>query len=238
MSGHAFTAGPLPGGVRVARAGAGRALGVACLCLAALGATWAASALSPGARLHDALALHDFTLLSRPHVNGAAHALLGLLEPSPFTASAIALIALAMLRRRPDLALAIGAVMSLAPLTTELLKPLLAHAHDQVAGAFIADASWPSGHATAATALACCATIATPPRLRRVVASAGLLFVAAVGCSLLILAWHMPSDVVGGYLVGALWTALAVAALRAHDSRQAARRSDAPPAPGQLSARS
>ena len=45
------------------------------------------------------------------------------------------------------------------------------------------------------------------------------MFAVAVGCALLILAWHMPSDVLGGYLVAALWTALAVAALRAADRR-------------------
>ena len=50
-------------------------------------------------------------------------------------------------------------------------------------------------------------------------ASIGAVFAVAVGCALLILAWHMPSDVLGGYLVAALWTALAVAALRAADRR-------------------
>ena len=35
----------------------------------------------------------------------------------------------------------------------------------------------------------------------------------AVGCSLLILAWHMPSDVLGGYLLAALCVSLAVAAM-------------------------
>jgi membrane-associated phospholipid phosphatase len=33
------------------------------------------------------------------------------------------------------------------------------------------------------------------------------------------LAWHMPSDVLGGYLVASLWMALAVAALRGADRR-------------------
>jgi membrane-associated phospholipid phosphatase len=33
------------------------------------------------------------------------------------------------------------------------------------------------------------------------------------------LAWHMPSDVLGGYLVATFWTALAVAAVRAADRR-------------------
>jgi hypothetical protein len=35
----------------------------------------------------------------------------------------------------------------------------------------------------------------------------------------LIRAWHMPSDVLGGYAMAALWMALAVAALRATDAR-------------------
>ena len=39
----------------------------------------------------------------------------------------------------------------------------------------------------------------------------GALFAAAVGFSLLMLAWHLPSDVLGGYLVATLWAALAVA---------------------------
>jgi len=39
----------------------------------------------------------------------------------------------------------------------------------------------------------------------------------AVGVALLVLAWHMPSDVVGGYLLATLWAALAFASLRAFD---------------------
>ena len=35
----------------------------------------------------------------------------------------------------------------------------------------------------------------------------------AVGCSLLILAWHMPSDVLGGYLLATLCVSLVVAAM-------------------------
>jgi membrane-associated phospholipid phosphatase len=197
------------------RPGAAGALGVAGLCVAALAATWSVSALVPGARLRDAIVLHDFMLLNRPHVETVGNALLAVLDPAPFTLLAIVLVVFALLRRRPAVALAIAAVMGLAPLTSELLKPLLAHAHDQVAATHIVEASWPSGHATAAAALVLCAVLASPVRLRPVVGAVGLAFAAGVGCSLLILAWHMPSDVIGGYLVGALWMALAVAALRA-----------------------
>jgi membrane-associated phospholipid phosphatase len=109
--------------------------------------------------------------------------------------------------------------MGLAPLTSEELKPLLAHPHVQIGVVHIGAASWPSGHSTAAMALVMSAVLVTPPRLRLLVASIGALFAAAVGCALLILAWHMPSDVNGGYLVASLWTALAVCALRAADRR-------------------
>ena len=104
--------------------------------------------------------------------------------------------------------------MGLAPLTAETLKPLLAHPHLQVGAVHVGAASWPSGHSTAALALVLCAVLVAPARLRPLVAAAGAVFAVAVGGFLLILAWHMPSDVLGGYLVATLWTALAVAALR------------------------
>ena len=101
----------------------------------------------------------------------------------------------------------------------ETLKPLLAHPHARVGDVHIGPASWPSGHSTAALALVLCAVLVTPARLRPVVAAVGGVFAVAVGCSLLILAWHMPSDVLGGYVVATLWMALAVAALRLAERR-------------------
>ena len=43
--------------------------------------------------------------------------------------------------------------------------------------------------------------------------AAGACLVAAVGCSVLVLAWHFPSDVLGGILVACGW-GFAVLALR------------------------
>jgi len=206
-------------------AGATVPLRLAGLCAAGMALTWLVASLVPAVRFKDAVAVHDFTLLSGPHVEAVAHDLLSLLEPGIFTALGVGLVIVALVRRRPAVALAVVVVMGLAPLTSELLKPLLAHAHDQVGAIHIADASWPSGHATAAGALVLCAVLVLPARLRPPVAVFGALFTAAVGCSLLILAWHLPSDVVGGYLVAALWTSLAVAGLRAHTAHTARLRS-------------
>ncbi len=110
-------------------------------------------------------------------------------------------------------------MLSLAPLSAETLKPLLAHPHARIGVSEITAASWPSGHATAATALVLCAILVAPRRLRALVAALGAIFAAAVGVSLLILAWHLPSDVLGGYFLGALWMALALAGLRTADAR-------------------
>jgi membrane-associated phospholipid phosphatase len=196
------------------------ALGFAGLCLAGLAVTWMAANLLPAGQVRDSAALRDFELLSRPHVDFAANALLHLLDPALFVCWGLALVAVAIARGRPRVALAVALVLSLAPLTAEVLKPLLAHPHMQITGAkYISAASWPSGHSAAALALVLCAVLVAPVHLRPLVAGIGAAYAVAVGCSLLILAWHMPSDVFGGYLVAGLWMALAVAGLRAADRR-------------------
>lgn len=194
-------------------------LRVAGLCALALALTWVVAALVPATHVKDAVALYDFTLLGRPRVDILANAVLFLLDPPLYTLWGVLLVALAILRGRPRVALAIGLVLSLAPLSAEALKPLLAHPHARIGGSEIGAASWPSGHATAAMALALCAVLVVPRGLRPTAAALGVMFVAAVGVSLLILAWHLPSDVLGGYLLGALWAALALAGLRAADAR-------------------
>jgi membrane-associated phospholipid phosphatase len=219
MSGGAYTTATMPASARSERPQAGRPLGVAGLCLLALALIWVVAQLVPAAHLRDAVALRDFTLLSRPHVDAAANFLIRLLEPALFILWGAALVSVALARRRPRVAVAVAAVMALAPFTSETLKPLLAHPHARVGDVHIGPASWPSGHSTAALALVLCAVLVTPARLRPVVAAVGGVFAVAVGCSLLILAWHMPSDVLGGYVVATLWMALAVAALRLAERR-------------------
>jgi membrane-associated phospholipid phosphatase len=222
MPGHAYTAAAVPRRPldrRSARPSAAAPLGVAGLCVVALALVWVLAELVPAARLKDAVALHDFTRLSGPLVDGPARFLLHLLDPLQFILWGVALMAVAVARDRPRIAVAVAAVMGLAPLTSEVLKPLLAHPHVQIGLGYIGPASWPSGHATAALALVLAAVLVAPPRLRALVAGIGAVFAVAVGCALLMLAWHMPSDVLGGYLVATFWTAIAVAALRAADRR-------------------
>ena len=218
------------------RRSAAPALLVAGLCAVGLVLTWVFAELVPATHVRDAIALYDFTRLDRPFVEIPANALLDLLEPPFFITWAIVLVVIALRQGRGRVALAVALVLGLAPLSAELLKPLVAHSHAQIAPVYITDASWPSGHATAATTLALCAVLVAPPARRRFVGIVGLTLVAAVGCALLILAWHMPSDVLGGYLLGTLWVSLAVAALKASrrsPSSQAVEAAEsAPCAPG------
>jgi hypothetical protein len=128
-------------------------------------------------------------------------------------------VLIALIRRRPRVAAALAAVMLGANVTTQLLKPLLAHPRAAGGASPIAAASWPSGHATAAMSLALCFVIAAPSRLRPWAAAAGAAFAVAVSFSFLTLAWHFPSDVFGGFLVATMWTMLAAAALLASGGR-------------------
>lgn len=205
---------------RVHASGPGRPLALALLCVLALALVWVVANLVPAAHYRDAVLLHDFTLLSRPRVDRVGSFLLHLLEPAIFIVWGVALVATALARGRPRIAAAVVAVMALAPFTTETLKPLVAHPHAHVDGVWIGAASWPSGHSTAALTLALCVVLVTPSRWRPVTAALGAAFALAAGCSLLILEWHMPSDVLGGYLVATLWMALAVAVLRFAELRR------------------
>jgi membrane-associated phospholipid phosphatase len=206
------------------RPGNGWALRAAGLCLVGMAATWTLAELVPAVHLRDAVLLNDFTRLQRPGVDALAKDLLHLLDPLLYTVWALLLVAVALLRRRPRVALAVAVVALATPGLAELLKPLLAHPHDSVGWEWIGPASWPSGHATAAMTLVLCALLVAPHRLRPVVAALGCAVAVAVGCSLLILAWHMPSDVLGGYLLAALCVSLTVAAMGPNWDRPRGRR--------------
>ena len=74
--------------------------------------------------------------------------------------------------------------------------------------------AWPSGHMTAAAALALALILVVPERWRTVATAAGALWVVAIGGTILLLGMHLLSDVVAGMLIAGAWAGLAVAALR------------------------
>jgi len=196
------------------------ALALAGVCALTLAVIWLIAELVPAAHFKDAVALHEITTLSRPRLDSVARFLLRLLEPGLYILWGVALVAVALAREQRRLAVAVVAILGLSPLSAEILKPLLAHSHDQVGYVQIGPASWPSGHSTAAAALAFSALLIAPRAYRGAVAAAGVSFVLAVSGSLLLLAWHMPSDVLAGWFLAGLWTCLAVAGLRFAERRR------------------
>ncbi len=124
---------------------------------------------------------------------------------------------IALVRHRPRAALAALFVVAGANLTTQLFKTLLAHPRFQalLGAEQIGANSFPSGHTTAVASLAIAFAFVASREWRPAVALVGSGLVAAVGCSVMALDWHYPSDVLGGILVAAGWGFAALAVLRA-----------------------
>jgi membrane-associated phospholipid phosphatase len=175
---------------------------------------------SHAVRAADASALRSLEQIGY-HGRPAAIAerLVHLNDPLPTAVLLGALVAVALFRGRPRTALAAVVVVLGANLTTQILKPALATPRfsELLSGGQISAGSWPSGHATAAMTLALCAVLVSSVAWRPLVAVLGAVYAIAVGDAILVLAWHFPSDVLGGFLVAALWVLLAAAALRASD---------------------
>lgn len=198
-------------------------------CLILLLVTWYVAHYVGVVKRADVSILSGFAELHRPRLDHLTQFVAQLCNPHPYVVLAAVPVLVALARGRPRVAITVGAIMLAANETTQLLKPLLAGPRDTVMWDPIPNASWPSGHATAAMSLALCAVIAVPARRRPVVAAVMSGFAIAVCYSFLELGWHYPSDVLGGFLVAATWTLLGAAGLSLYEAR---RPSAAPAMPG------
>jgi membrane-associated phospholipid phosphatase len=155
-----------------------------------------------------------------------AERLVHLADPLPFAVMSLALIAVALLRRRPRTALMAAAILGGANVTTQALKRLTEgpRAYDLASwSGGMGTELWPSGHTTGAMTLALCLVLVVRRRVRPLAAAVGGCFTVAVVYSLMVLGWHLPSDSVGGFLVAASWTFLVLAVARAAERRWPAR---------------
>ncbi|HEX7651585.1 MAG TPA: phosphatase PAP2 family protein [Candidatus Paceibacterota bacterium] len=110
------------------------------------------------------------------------------------------------------LIIAVGAAAAAA----DYLKSVFERVRPPGASLYVADASYsfPSGHATAAMALysfiAClCYVRARTPGRRALAVALPAALILLIGASRLVLGVHYATDVLGGYLLGAFWTAFA-----------------------------
>jgi undecaprenyl-diphosphatase len=121
-----------------------------------------------------------------------------------------------LLRRRHHPLLAAYLVASAigGVLISSLVKGFIDRQRPATVGLLLGEStsSYPSGHATTSVAalgaLGIVALAVLSPRIRVWVASVLLLFGAIVGLSRVWLGVHWPTDVIGGWLLGASWTSL------------------------------
>jgi membrane-associated phospholipid phosphatase len=194
-------------------------------CLVALIAVGVLALAVPAAHERDAAMLHGFVGLDRPSVHTAIWTMARLCDALPYACAGLLCIAIALVRGRRWRAMAVASLLAITGATTQALKHALVQPRlEQWLPEQITSSSWPSGHATAAMTLALCAVLVAPPALRAAAAMLGGAFAVGVGYAVLVLGWHYPSDVLGGFLVAGLWTSLAVAVLHRVEGPEPGRR--------------
>jgi membrane-associated phospholipid phosphatase len=187
-------------------------------------AVWVAAFHITALRGLDAGAMEAFTGVASAPLEPSIRGVAVLANPSWFLIGGALLTVLALLRRRWLMAAAVPAILLSANATTQLLKPALADPRpiDLRGVEIIYHGSWPSGHSTASMSLALCFVLVVGPRLRPLAAVLGAGYAIAVGYALVALGFHLPSDVLGGYLVAATFTLVGAAGLAALEARSAA----------------
>jgi membrane-associated phospholipid phosphatase len=196
------------------------AFGLAAGCTALLALLWYVAFHVGFAQRADLKVFTSFYNLTYPHyrhrVHVTANFLVSLCDPSHFVYLAAVPVAVALARRRIYDAGAVLVLLAGAGATALVLKHVLPQ--DAVVSYMgftfvIPLPRFPSGHSTAAMALALSLTFVVPARLRAVTAGLGAVFAATVGYSLLTIGSHLPTDVFAGFLVAAIWSLLAAGAL-------------------------
>jgi membrane-associated phospholipid phosphatase len=175
-----------------------------------------AYAIAPLGRL-DATALHGLMALEDLLSYPLGYVIVHSAHPLPVTVILSALFAWGWALGRRREALAALALVAGANLVGLALKAALAHPryYPILGGDQVAADAYPSGHAITSMSVALAALLVAPSRLRVVVAAGAAAYVIAVSTSLVVLGWHLPSDVLGGLLLASGFFFGAVAAVRA-----------------------
>jgi membrane-associated phospholipid phosphatase len=182
-------------------------------CFAALVAVGLGAAFVPEVRSVDAQAAAGFVTAAGSELGVLTSRIARLCDEAPYLVLGAGIVGIALVRGRLPRAAAVVVLLLATGLTTQVLKASLG---DPRAGEILGVelGSWPSGHSTAAMTLALCAVLVAPRAVRGAVAALGAAFALAVGLGVVVMEWHLPTDVAGGYLVAMGWTLLAVAVLR------------------------
>ena len=140
-----------------------------------------------------------------------------------------AIVLLALAQRRLRLVFVVGAAMSFAVVTTEVLKLWLLTRPSFTGVEGITHNSYPSGHATIGMVLSLGLVMVSTSRTRRVATVAAAVLSTMFGTAVLATGWHRPSDSVGAAAVALAWFAAGNAALVWSDVHRPYRRGAAGP---------
>ncbi|HLM26854.1 MAG TPA: phosphatase PAP2 family protein [Thermoleophilaceae bacterium] len=179
---------------------------------------------SDAARRADATSLLGFVAVE-PN-GGSLPELMGHFgDPGPVIFLGAVLAAVAALRGRPRVGAVIVLLIGITSISSQVLKAVLAYPRFEgsIGRAHVAPEAFPSGHSTAAMAVALSLVIAVPSRLRPLAALVGAGFALGVAFSVIALGWHFPSDAVGGFVLASGWALVLLAGLAALDERFPAR---------------
>lgn len=169
-----------------------------------LGLTWGMLSTVPGQNL-DNLSMES--LVARVALIPDELSILPSLVSVPAVGAVSAVVGLiALLRRRPALALRALILVGAANLTTQILKELLARPNLGVS--FLLDNSYPSGHTTFAASIAVSLVLVAPRGFRSAAAVFGWAWTSLMGILVIALGWHRLADVIGAILVVAVWSFL------------------------------
>jgi membrane-associated phospholipid phosphatase len=201
-------------------------LGLAAACAVAFLLVTVFAYQVPGGRWLDRVGLEGFVAMQTSVVHAVTRAAVRLGDPVQVGLIGLALASVAAARGRPRVALLIVLLVALTSVSSQLLKDLLAfpRLQPELNGGHVGVEALPSGHSTAAMALALAAVFAAPRRARPAAAVVGAALALAVGFSVVSLGWHFPSDVLAGYLLATGWALVLAAGLRELDARMPARR--------------
>lgn len=199
-------------------------VGVALACVAALVLTYELAVHTTRGRLLDGASLRG-AVDSRSGVTGVLEQLLDVVSVASLLAAAAALVAIALVRMRRELATAAVVVLVGSNVTSQVLKNYLLERPDL--GLYESTPatlnSMPSGHSTVAFSVAVALVLVLPVRLRAAAAGFGVAYASVAALSTLSAGWHRPSDSVAAFLVVGVWATSvgAVLVVRHGDERLA-----------------
>jgi membrane-associated phospholipid phosphatase len=193
-------------------------------CVASLAVLVAAAyEIGPVVRLDDSV----LTALSTPpgsFLNEAAFGVEQLVAPLAWVVAAALACLLAIALHRPRHGLFAAVLIGGTAVIDLTLKVVLEHARYQPAPGepfewHPISTAFPSGHSAGALAIALAFLFVVPSTWRRSTAALGTIFTLAVSLGLLVLNYHYPSDILGGWLVALGWFFALLAALSALPER-------------------